>query len=98
MPMDNCQGCYTPDQVRAEVRRMIAEVSEYSLSEIDDTDDFRKTLGMDSLLALEIMVSVDKKFRINIPDEEYQTISNVNDTVAMVLRYLPEPSELLAVA
>ena len=88
----NGYGSYTPDEVRAEVKRMIAEVMELSPDELSDTSHFQNVLGMDSLLALEIMVSVDKKFHINIPEEEYQTITIVNDTVAMVLRYLPAPA------
>lgn len=82
---------YTPDEVRAEVRRMISEVTELAPDELSDTAHFQDELGLDSLLALEIMVSVDKKFRINIPEEEYQKVSNVNDTVAVVLHYLKTP-------
>ena len=81
---------YTSEGVRAEVKRMIAEVTELDPAEVSDTANFRDDLGLDSLLALEIMVSVDKKFRINIPEEEYQKVTNVNDTVEMVFRYLPE--------
>ena len=38
-------------------------------------------------MAMEVMVAVDKKYKINIPEDEFATIKNVNDTVAVVLRY-----------
>ena len=38
-------------------------------------------------MAMEVMVAVDKKYKINIPEDEFATIKNVNDTVAVVLRH-----------
>jgi acyl carrier protein len=45
-------------------------------------------LGVDSLMAMEVMVTVDKKFKIDIPEDEFSQIKNVNDAVATVMRYL----------
>ena len=41
-------------------------------------------------MAMEVMVTVDKKFKIDIPDEEFSEVKSVNDAVSMVLRHLPE--------
>jgi acyl carrier protein len=46
-------------------------------------------LGLDSLMALEVMVAVDKKYKIDIPEEEFATIRTLNDAVEVVRRHLP---------
>jgi acyl carrier protein len=78
----------TAEQIRAEVKKLIAEVTEREPEEITDTALFAEELGVDSLMAMEVMVAVDKKYKINIPEDEFATIKNVNDTVAIVQRHM----------
>ncbi len=75
------------EEIRNEVKRLIAEVTERTAEEVSDTALFAEDLGVDSLMALEVMVSVDKKYKIHIPEEEFRKIKNVNDAVEIVLRY-----------
>jgi len=37
---------------------------------------------------MEVMVAVDKKYKINIPEDEFAKIKNVNDTVEVVQRHV----------
>ena len=83
-------GHYTTEQIRTEIKRMLAAVIERDETEIDDTASFMDDLGVDSLMALEVMVSMGKKFRIEIPAEEFVKSRNVLEAVVMVQRYLPE--------
>jgi acyl carrier protein len=78
----------TAAQIRAEVKRLIAEVTEREPEEISDTALFAEELGVDSLMAMEVMVAVDKKYKINIPEDEFAKIRNVNDTVEVVQRHV----------
>ena len=78
----------TAEQIRAEVKRLIAEVTEREPEEITDTALFAEELGVDSLMAMEVMVAVDKKYKINIPEDEFATIKNVDDTVTVVMRHM----------
>lgn len=78
----------TPDHIRAEVKKLIAEVTEREPEEITDTALFADELGVDSLMAMEVMVAVDKKYKINIPEDEFAKIKNVNDTVEVVQRHM----------
>ena len=78
----------TAEHIRTEVKRLIAEVTEREPEEIADTASFAEELGVDSLMAMEVMVAVDKKYKINIPEEEFGAIKNVDDTVAVVLRHI----------
>jgi acyl carrier protein len=47
-------------------------------------------------MGMEVMVAVDRKFRIDIPEEEFIKATNVDEAVAMVQRYLPESSSTTA--
>ena len=78
----------TAEEIRREVRRLVAEITERSPDEVSDTALFMEDLGIDSLMAIEMLVAVDKKYRIQIPEEEFGTIKNVNDAVAVVERHL----------
>jgi acyl carrier protein len=78
----------TSEEIRNEVKKLIAEVTEREPEEITDTALFADELGVDSLMAMEVMVAVDKKYKINIPEEEFAKIKNVNDTVEVVARHI----------
>ena len=78
----------TADEIRTNVKKLIAEVTEREPEEITDTALFADELGVDSLMAMEVMVAVDKRYKINIPEEEFAKIKNVDDTVTVVLRYM----------
>jgi acyl carrier protein len=81
-------GQITADDVRAEMKKLIAVVTEREPEEVSDTAQFVDDLGVDSLMAMEVMVTVDKKFKINIPEEEFAQIRTVNDAVSTVMRHL----------
>ena len=84
---------FSEELVRGEIRKLVAEVTERDLEEIGDAASFRRELGIDSLTALEIMFAVDKKFKLQIPDDEYEQLKNLNDTVALVMKYLGQAQE-----
>jgi acyl carrier protein len=82
------QTTFTDDEIRAEIKRLIANVTEREPDEIADGAHYMDELGVDSLMAMEVMIAVDKKYKISIPEEEYNKASNVNESVAMVQEYL----------
>ena len=76
------------DEIKEAVRAFMAKITERDPSEILDEHSFEKDLDIDSLMAMEIMVSVNKKYRIEILDEEFGTIRNLDDAVKVVQRHL----------
>lgn len=83
-------GQITADHVRAEMKKLVAIVTEREPEEVADGALLVEDLGVDSLMAMEVMVTVDKKFKIDIPEEEFAKIKTVDDAVATVMRYLPQ--------
>ena len=78
----------TADEIRQKVKELVAEITERSPEEISDTALFVEHLGIDSLMTIEMLVMVDKKYKIHIPEEEFGKIRNVNDAVSIVQRYI----------
>jgi len=74
--------------VREEVKRLIAELTERDTGEITDTALFVDDLGVDSLMAIEVMVALDKRYKIDIPESEFNQIKNVNDAVTTVMKHV----------
>ena len=89
-------GQVSEEQIRLTIKHLIAQVIEREPDEIPDTASFREELGVDSLMAMEVMVAVDKKFHIDIPEEEFSAATNVEEAVATVKRYLPKDGPALA--
>ena len=77
---------YTTDQIRTAVIEMVAEIAECEPNVISDTSRFADDLGLDSLSASELMVSMERKYRIRIPEEEFREIKSVKEAVEAVLR------------
>ncbi|MEZ5363724.1 MAG: acyl carrier protein [Bryobacterales bacterium] len=80
----------TPNDIRGEIRRLVAEVTELEPDEIRDDANYQEELDMDSLMAMEIMVAVDKKFRIEVPEEEFLALENIDQTVDAVMRHIQQ--------
>jgi acyl carrier protein len=48
---------FTAERIRCEIKKLIAAVTERDPEEISDTASFKDDLGVDSLMAMEVMVS-----------------------------------------
>lgn len=54
-------------ELESEIKNLIAEIIEKDPSEISPDAKFFEELGMDSMMALEILAGVKKRYKINIP-------------------------------
>ncbi len=70
--------------VEDDIRKLVAEVLETEPSSIDGEASFVKDLGMDSMMALEILAGIEKKYRIAIPEDTLPKFTSLNQTVAIV--------------
>ncbi len=82
------QAQMTIEQIREEIRKRVAELTERDPSEISDTARFVEDLDIDSLMAIELMVTLDKEYKIDIAEEEFRNIKNVSEAVDIVVAYL----------
>jgi len=75
-----------------DITAIVAEVTELEESEIWEKRDadFFKDLEIDSLLALEILALIEKKFKVQIPEEKLVDITSLNATIEMTRSTLEE--------
>jgi acyl carrier protein len=59
--------------LKEKLRAIVAEVSE--LEEIPDLTPFSE-LGIDSMMALEIVSEVERTYKVSVPEEELKSLSN----------------------
>ena len=70
--------------VEKDLRQMVANILEVEPETIDPAANFIKDLGMDSMMALEILASIEKKYRIVIPEEMLPKFTNLEETAVIV--------------
>jgi len=70
--------------LKQEIAKIIAEILEVEASEIDPNAQFVKDLGMDSMMALEILASIEKKYKVAIPEEMLPKFSTLEETHKIV--------------
>ena len=82
------------DDTERDVTAIVAEVTEMEESEIwgKKEADFFKDLEIDSLLALEILALIEKKFKIQIPEEKLVDITSLAQTIKMTKEVLAQGS------
>lgn len=74
--------------IEKEVRELIAEIIEMAPNEIQPDAHLVEDLGMDSMMALEILASLEKKFKIQIPEEELPKITTLNKAIDLAKKYV----------
>ncbi len=69
------------DEVIGKVKELIADSLGVSNDEIEPAASFIEDLGADSLDIVELVMAIEKEFNIEIPDEDAEKISTVQDAI-----------------
>ena len=80
--------------MKEDLRALIAEIAE--IDEIPDDRSF-KDLGIDSMMGVEIVAAIERKYQVKIEDAELAEITTLNASMALVEKKL-SGRELHAVA
>ncbi|MUU56976.1 acyl carrier protein [Helicobacter pylori] len=70
------------------IQAVIAEQLEIDVSQVTPEAKFVKDLGADSLDVVELIMALEEKFNIEIPDEQAEKIVNVGDVVKYIEKQL----------
>jgi len=76
------------NNIEQEVKGLVAEVLETEPEKIDPSAKFVDDLGMDSMMALEILASLEKRYKITIPEDTMPKFTTLNATVAIIKELL----------
>ncbi len=58
------------ETMKNEIKEMVAEIAETPAEDIKEEDKFVDDLGLDSMMALEIVAGIEKKYKIRIPEDD----------------------------
>ena len=71
-----------------EIRNIISEIAEMEPEKVTLEANFVEELGMDSMMALEILAAIEKKYKIQIPEEKLMKLKNLQETVNLAKEYM----------
>ncbi|STR19040.1 acyl carrier protein [Helicobacter pylori] len=67
-----------------DIQAVIAEQLNVDTAQVTPEAEFVKDLGADSLDVVELIMALEEKFNIEIPDEQAEKIVNVSDVVKYI--------------
>lgn len=71
-----------------ELRDIVSRIVEIEPEKVTLKANFVEDLGMDSMMALEILASMEKRFKIQIPEEKLGKIKNLSEVISLAKEYL----------
>ena len=73
----------TSEEIREAVRDILSDIApDEDLSGLKADVEFRDQLELDSMDFLDIVMELRKRYRVQIPEEEYMELASMKSTVA----------------
>ena len=75
----------TPDSIREVIVEILSVINPDNVDQlavIDDEQPFREQLDLDSMDFLDIVLELRKRFRIQVPEDDYAQLDTKSSTVA----------------
>jgi acyl carrier protein len=72
----------TADDIRKAVREILADIApDEDLNTLKEDVAFREQLELDSMDFLDIVMELRKRYRVQIPEEDYPALASMQSTV-----------------
>lgn len=72
----------TADDIREAVLEILSDIApDEDLSDLKPDEAFREQLELDSMDFLDIVMELRKRYRVQIPEEDYTRLASMNSTV-----------------
>ena len=72
----------TPGDIREEIIDILTDIApDEDLSDMKDEIAFRDQLELDSMHFLDIVMELRKRYRVQIPEEDYEQLASMRSTV-----------------
>lgn len=73
----------TPAEIRDEILDILSDITpDEDLSTLQDEVAFRDQLELDSMDFLDIVMELRKRYRVQIPEEDYVQLASMSSTVS----------------
>ena len=70
--------------VESQVKEIIVEQLDVKPEDVSESKTFTEDLGADSLAIVELVLALEEKFDVKIPDDEVDKIKTVGDAVSYI--------------
>ncbi len=71
-----------PEEIRSAVIEILEDIApDEDLSNLDDAQAFRDQLELDSMDFLDIVMELRKRYRVQVPEEDYNHLNSMGSTV-----------------
>jgi len=72
----------TPVEIREEIKDILSDIApDENLDDLVDETAFREQLELDSMDFLDIVMELRKRYRVQIPEEDYEQLASMHSTV-----------------
>ncbi|MBR0191404.1 MAG: acyl carrier protein [Thermoguttaceae bacterium] len=72
----------TKQEIREAVLDILSDIApDEDLSELKDDVSFREQMELDSMDFLDIVMELRRRYKVNIPEEEYTALGSMSSTV-----------------
>ncbi len=75
-------------KLKEELKQLISEITEIPPEQIKDDSRFAEDLGIDSMMALEIVATIEKKYKVVIPEAEIPNIRSLQNIYELLSKHL----------
>ena len=76
------------EEIKTEVKKLISEITEIPEEELKEDAKFIEDLGVDSMIALEMVAAIEKKYKVIIPEEEIPNMRSLQDIYEILKKFL----------
>ncbi len=76
-----------PGEIEPIVRKIVGDILETDPQSIDSDAQLVKDLGMDSMMALEILAAIEKRFRIKIPEDNLPKMTTITHIIQVTQQH-----------
>ncbi|MBT4867050.1 MAG: acyl carrier protein [Planctomycetaceae bacterium] len=84
-----------PDEIRLVILDILASIApDEDLSNLDDDVAFREQMELDSMDFLDIVMELRKRYRVQIPEDEYIQLGTMSSTVEYLVPMLRDVQSL----
>jgi acyl carrier protein len=72
------------EEMKKDVKALVAGIAEVPVEDLKDDAAFTEDLGIDSMMALEIVASIEKKYKVVIPEDKIPTVRSLQNVYELL--------------
>ena len=72
------------ETIKGAIKKILSKIVEVDEGKIKEDANLIEDLGADSMMALEVMAALEKKYNITIPEEDLVKMATLKDIVGLV--------------